>query len=99
MVAIIGAIYNTVVALVSIRLIAIWVESGITGVLKALAVFLLTLPGMKSLLSVFTQREIKGFVKQTFSENQETTRKLIPIPEKGNDLFRQCTSTILIMMY
>lgn len=78
-----AVISPVVLALVCIRLIAVWVESGVTGVVKALLAFLLTLPGMRSLLNVFTQKEIKGFVKETFSENQYTGKELIPIPEEG----------------
>lgn len=78
-----GTISTAVLALVCIRLIAVWVEFGVVGVVKAALAFLLSLPGMRSLLNVFTRREIKGFVKEAFAENQHTGRDLIPIPEKG----------------
>lgn len=86
MVAIVASLCNVVVAVVSLRFVGIWMESGLRGVVRAIASFILTLPGMPTLLNIFTKREIKGFVKDAFADTQETERKLIAIPERGISL-------------
>ncbi|XP_077970387.1 uncharacterized protein LOC144425060 [Styela clava] len=84
---IIEIVSNIVFTVILIRLIGIGYESGLKGVIKVIATFILKLPGLPTVLHMFTKREIKGFIKQTFEEKSDKNadRQLIPIPEKGID--------------
>ena len=71
-------------SVVLIRLVDIFIENGLKGVLKAVAAFLVTLPGIRALVRSFTQKEVKGFMKDTFNKDEKVKTELLKIPEKGN---------------
>ena len=68
---------------VLIRLLDICMEQGAVATLKTVAGFLVTLPGVRRLVKAFTQREVKGFMKDTFDKNNQEKTKIIEIPKEG----------------
>ena len=67
-----------------IRLVDICIEHGTVVMLKTIAGFLVALPGVRGLVKAFTQREVKGFIKDTFDKDEkQDDSKIIEIPENG----------------
>jgi len=75
---------STVIStLVVVYLVHIFNKEGPLGVFKAVASFLLLLPGVNDVVKTFTQKEIKSFLDEQIEKKNTTEAKVIPIPEKG----------------
>ena len=72
---------------VLIKLVEILIQNGFASLLKAIAAFLVSLPGIKGLVKSFTKREVKGFIKGNFAKAEAKKRGVMEIPEKGKNLY------------
>ena len=72
--------------IVIIRLVDIYLQTGLPGVTKATAAFLVALPGIRSLVKAFTQKEVQGFLEARPDADKTDGKeaKVVEIPEKGN---------------
>jgi len=59
----------------------VYFKTGFDGLWKAIARFVLLLPGTDALVRAFTRKEVHGFVSQAFQKSAKMS--LIKIPEKG----------------
>lgn len=72
---------------VLIKLVEILIQHGVVTALKVVAAFLASLPGIKGLVKAFTQKEVKGFMKDNFAQSGESESQVVEIPRKGKLIF------------
>ncbi|XP_076803824.1 uncharacterized protein LOC143447526 isoform X1 [Clavelina lepadiformis] len=72
-----------VTAFVAVHLVDVFMRNGFSGVLKALAKFIICLPGVDRLVRAFTKREVDGFMSNTFEKNTQKAADVVTIPQKG----------------
>lgn len=83
MVVWLGILKDVLLAFTVILLVCVVKRDGWNGLVRLLIQTILYLPGIKSVVSLYLGKEVKGFLKQLGISKDGAGSKIIPIPEKG----------------